>query len=81
LSGRDALTRWFFDMHNTVNDRLGKPRARYEDVLHFYREDVGSSSSSSSAAVVVSVVVTVTVLLVLLYLLLRRRGHHFHGRV
>ena len=37
LSCRDTLSRWFYEMHNKVNQKLGKPiTLSYDDVKHQY---------------------------------------------
>lgn len=38
LENRDALTRWLVDLHNRVNQRLGKPVVAYEDVVEEYTD-------------------------------------------
>ena len=36
LQDRESLLRWSFDIHNTVNQRLGKPVLSYENALKLY---------------------------------------------
>jgi hypothetical protein len=34
--GKDTLFKWFFDFHNYVNKRLGKPQMKLEDAINLY---------------------------------------------
>jgi len=36
VSSRDSLSRWMVDVHNAVNQRLGKATVDYDRVAHFY---------------------------------------------
>ena len=36
LSSREELLRWSFDIHNTVNKRIGKPTLTYEKAIRLY---------------------------------------------
>jgi Erv1 / Alr family len=38
LESRDTLSRWLVNFHNNVNQRLGKPILKYEDVAKEYIE-------------------------------------------
>ena len=38
LDSRDSLSRWLVDFHNKVNERLGKPIMKYEEVAKEYVE-------------------------------------------
>lgn len=37
LVSSDELFKWSVDLHNVVNDMLGKPRMNYEDAYKFWR--------------------------------------------
>ena len=39
LENRNALTRFVVDIHNKVNERLGKPTKAYVDVAHKYSDN------------------------------------------
>lgn len=47
LSNRDQLSRWIVDMHNHVNQRLGKPIMDYKTILAKY-ENLNASTCKSS---------------------------------
>lgn len=38
-AGRDALSRWLVDVHNTVNTRLKKPTVPYDQVYRYFLVD------------------------------------------
>ena len=39
LASRDTLSRWLVEVHNLVNERVGKSQVDYESVRRFYMED------------------------------------------
>lgn len=44
LQNRDSLTRWLVEIHNRVNDRLGKPRMAYEVAAEKYKQLMATCS-------------------------------------
>lgn len=44
---RDRLSRFLVDLHNQVNERLGKRQVKYETVLHWYTQKDSSALSMS----------------------------------
>ena len=45
LDRRDDLFRWTVDLHNRVNDTLGKPRVSESEAINFYRR-IGARGKS-----------------------------------
>ena len=50
LRSKDSLSRWFVEIHNDVNARLGKPYFKYEDAKPLYESLVGCSVSSENGS-------------------------------
>ena len=45
LENRDSLVKWVFDIHNLVNDELGKENVSYEEALALYKNESINSKS------------------------------------
>jgi len=45
LESRDSLVKWVFDIHNLVNDELGKENVSYEEALALYKNESINSKS------------------------------------
>jgi hypothetical protein len=48
LKSRDTLTRWIVDLHNKVNERLGKPKVPFEQVSSKYEQMRGTCEMNQS---------------------------------
>lgn len=50
LDSRESLSRWFVEIHNDVNVRLGKPVMPYEEAVKIYTQFVGCDPNSTEAS-------------------------------
>lgn len=50
LQSRESFSRWFVDVHNSVNKRLKKPEYSYNDARKKYESHRGQCSKNASAA-------------------------------
>lgn len=48
LKNRDNLSRWLVDLHNDVNERLGKPIVSFEEAVGLYESLKGCSIESAN---------------------------------
>lgn len=49
LRSKDSLSRWFVEIHNDVNERLGKPIFKYEDAKQLYESLAGCDVSATES--------------------------------
>ena len=68
LESRDSLVKWVIDIHNLVNNELGKEKVSYEEALDLYtNESINSKSLDYCFKLAVLIII-----LYFLYLILKK---------
>lgn len=82
LDGRESLSRWFYNVHNKVNAKLGKPISlSYDEVKQRYlscqsqEQEVKSCKKSLGGQRIFTVILAIGLALLLVYFFATRKSH------
>ena len=72
LESRDSLVKWVFDIHNLVNDELGKESVSYEKALALYMRGINEPNQPAQLLDYCFKLAVLIIILYFLYLILKK---------
>lgn len=67
LESRDSMIRWLIQIHNEVNEDLGKPQLSYEEVIQEYQNKFANLGTDPTIIYKVAIIILIAIIIFMIY--------------